>query len=703
MPLCINHTAYHTVPLERQVKLRDSAIRRLAGLLLLAFIVGCDDSSGPVPVGSVEISPPDPSVEVGSTIQLEAAVLDASGDELTDRSVEWSSDDPQIAEVDSGGLVTGIAEGNTMIRAESGGVEGTVQLAVTVSAFTCTPEGDPLNLPVGEQLLLQSPSTFCLRFEETSGEEIYLIGLQSTSAVPALVIPATITSTTGGEDGGGAIASTFQSPDQPAQLGADALSRSPQAQRLHSHRSAEMRLRELERRVLGPAGRAAGTASSASSPAGAANTAGAMRIPSSVEVGDQVAVRVPNIGGGSDELCEFNAIETVVREVGRRGVWLHDLENPTDGYTDQDYQEMSALLDDIIFETNVAYFGQPEDLDGNDRIVIVTTKEVNKVEGLLGFVTNADFADRSQCASSDEGELYYGRAPDPDGEFGAEYTRATARLDSPLLIAHEFTHIIQFGRRLARAGFPPLPTRWELEGQATLAEEVVGHEVTGRSTGQNYGAPVAWNEAPETSVQSWYTNAFIDMAFYFGFQGNDRAQVQNAPEQCTWIDAQGSDNYGPCEGRPFVYGVSWSFLRWLSDQYGPEFGGGEQELHRSMVENDTTGYETVESVVGVPIETLLAQWAAALYVDDRVPAADDALTMTSWDLAEIFGSRQEAARLQPYQRSFSDFSDDVSVRAGSTAYFLVGGADRPATAIRATDRSDQSLPGEMQLWVVRLQ
>lgn len=702
MPLCINATAYCTVPLERQVNLRDSAIRRLTGLLLLAFFVGCNDSSGPVPVGSVEITPSDPSVEVGSTLHLEAAVLDASGDELTDRSVEWSSDEPEIADVDSDGLVTGVAEGNTVIRAESGGVEGTVEVAVTVSAFACTPEGEPLTLPVGEQLILQSPSTFCLRFDEISANEVYLIGLQSTSDEPALVVPATITSTTGGDESD-AFASAFPAPDHTAQPMAEPLSSSPHARRLYAHRAAEMRLRELERRVFGPAGRAAGTASSSGAAADAANASGAIRIPSSVEIGDEVAVRVPNIGGGSDELCEFSAIETVVREVGQRGVWLHDLENPTDGYTDQDYEEMSALLDDIIYETNVAYFGQPEDLDDNDRIVIVTTKEVNEVEGLLGFVTNADFADRSQCASSDEGELYYGRAPDPDGEFGAEYTRATARLDSPLLIAHEFTHIIQFGRRLARAGFPPLPTRWELEGQATLAEEVVGHEVTGRSTGQNYGAPVAWNEEPQTSVQSWYTNAFVDMAFYFGFQGNDTPQVQNAPEQCTWIDAQGSDNYGPCEGRPFVYGVSWSFLRWLSDQYGPEFAGGEQELHRSLVENDFTGYETVESVVDVSMDTLLAQWAAALYVDDRIPAADDALTISSWDLAEIFGSRDEAAHLRPYVRSFADFSDDVSVRAASTAYFLVGGADRPATAIRATDRSDQSLRGGMQLWVVRLQ
>jgi len=63
----------------------------------------------------------------------------------------------------------------------------------------------------------------------------------------------------------------------------------------------------------------------------------------------------------------------------------------------------------------------------------------------------------------------------------------------------------------------------------------------------------------------------------------------------------------------------------------------------------------------------------------------------------------QTARLTPRQRAFGTFTDDVAVRGGSTAYFLVSGNGRGATGIRARDASDGTLPSLMRLWVVRLQ
>src|SRR5680860_1493828 len=131
----------------------------------------------------------------------------------------------------------------------------------------------------------------------------------------------------------------------------------------------------------------------------------------------------------------------------------------------------------------------------------------------------------------------------------------------------EVTHVIQFGRRLTFSGATAFQTSWELEGQATFAEEVVGHEFTGRSTGQNYGFSVAFN-SPETSAISWYSPHFTDLAGYYGFdfQGSG-SKIGGAPEECSFLGRE--DVNGPCDNASrLLYGVTWSFLRWISDQFG---------------------------------------------------------------------------------------------------------------------------------------
>jgi hypothetical protein len=109
-------------------------------------------------------------------------------------------------------------------------------------------------------------------------------------------------------------------------------------------------------------------------------------------------------------------------------------------------------------------------------------------------------------------------------------------------------------------------------------------------------------------------------------------------------------------------------------------------------------------VVGVPIDSLLAQWAAMQYVDDRVSGAAPRLTLSSWNLFDVDQRRSsDGARLTPRERPFAGFADTVAVRGGSTAYFRVSGAGRPATAVRALGAGRAPLPPHMRLWAVRLQ
>src|SRR2546426_892300 len=86
----------------------------------------------PLPVASVTVSPPAPSVQAGQTVQLTATPKDASGAPLTGRTVTWASNNTAVATVSGSGLVSGVAVGSATITATSEGQSGTA--ALTVSA-----------------------------------------------------------------------------------------------------------------------------------------------------------------------------------------------------------------------------------------------------------------------------------------------------------------------------------------------------------------------------------------------------------------------------------------------------------------------------------------------------------------------------------------------------------------------------------------
>jgi hypothetical protein len=601
-------------------------------------------------------------------------------------------------------------------------------LEITVPAFDCKPtrdapvrvvvgsegsnaiersvkgKGTAVDLAVGEQLIVRDPTKFCLQLGESAIPASYLVGAQSVSELASSLTPVTLSATAASSGG------VLALPRSPAPLvsrlaasGAELASvlASADDQRWRLHRAAEAKLRERERQLM--AGRV--TARSSASRSGARISA--MQVSGTVQVGDTIPISFPDIS--SNNFCSTSIpIKTVVRAVGSKGIWLEDAEDPTGGYTADDFQSLSDEFDNDIYASDVAYFGEPTDFDGNGRVVIVTTKEVNKSKNVLGFVVSTDLASTSECAASNEGEFYYGRAPDPDGlyESPSPYELDDARKDAQLLIAHEFTHVIQFGRRLTYPGAQVFQSVWESEGQATLAQEVVGNDINGRTTGQNYGADVALNLDGASEV-NWYLPGFTDLAIYYGFQSKDQRSTA-APEQCSWLDLARNGNDGPCISGREVYGVPWLFLRWLSDQFGSSVAGGEAGVQKALIDNTRRGYESVENVTGVRIDTLLAQWAATLYTDDfwsPLPNPNPRLSYASWNLHDIYSRLTPTARLTPRERTFQSFSDIVGVRGGSTAYFTISGSSAPATALKLRDATGQPIApgGPMQLWIVRLQ
>jgi hypothetical protein len=581
-----------------------------------------------------------------------------------------------------------------------------VSINVTVAGNTSAARSHPFapastfTLAQGKQQIIGNPADFCLQFSASGASESYLVGVQSISESGSSLTPVQFTGETApGAVSSGAASRTFIAPALPASLtpGLADPRESARALRIARHHAAESQILAKDQTVMRPRLRSMAAGARAMMNATTASAARVPTVPGNPKVGDPLAIRVPD--RAANTCSNFIQINTTVKAVGTNAIFLEDNANPTGGFSASDYQTLSNTFDAQIHPTDVSYFGAPTDFDGNGRTVIVITKEVNKVNNLLGIVYLANFF--PECAASNDGEFFYGRAPDPTGAAGTAYTIADALADAPIIVAHEFAHVIQFGRRLDYEPATSFQAIWELEGQATFAEEVNGYAVTGRAPGQNLGAAVVFNE-PQTTPIDWFLAAFADLVVYYGFESRT-SKAPNAPEECSWLSLKSDGNSGPCLGDYPVYGASWSLLRWISDQYGPTFPGGEKGLQKRLVDNAFTGFATLSDVTGTSIDVLLAQWAAALYTDDRVANLDAKLKFTSWNMKDIDAGVVQTARLTPRDRQFGAFTDQVNVRGGSTAYFLVSGNGRGATGIRARDASDGTLPATMRLWVVRLQ
>ncbi|HET9982599.1 MAG TPA: Ig-like domain-containing protein [Longimicrobiales bacterium] len=87
------------------------------------------------PVASITLSPAEPSIAAGGSVQLVATPRDAAGNPLSGRPVTWSSDDTAVATVDAAGLVTGRAAGRATITASCEGQSASVVVSVSAPAI----------------------------------------------------------------------------------------------------------------------------------------------------------------------------------------------------------------------------------------------------------------------------------------------------------------------------------------------------------------------------------------------------------------------------------------------------------------------------------------------------------------------------------------------------------------------------------------
>ena len=604
----------------------------------------------------------------------------------------------------------------------------TTSLTVTLPTFDCQPARDvditvgvsgetssainqrlnpatTMTIAVGAQQVLATPADFCLNFlPDPTGSDSYLIGVSATAEIDA-VMPFSLTAVAGAASSSPPL---LAAPDALSRVRAPARGRmltpleQDELEREYAYRASELRIRQWEREnanlPMHPAIRSG---------------AAALAVPGVPTVGLTYTIKVPDIE--STNLCtNFTSITVEVKKVGDHGIVAVDLANPAnvaagdDPFTDADLQSFSDTFDNDIYDMLIANFDLPTDIDNNGgRVWMVLTIKVNKFSvGAAGFVSSTDLLDPASCASSNQGETFYGYVPDPRKISGGPFaqTRSAVVGNMPALIAHEVTHTIQQSRRRQAGG--NFMATWEAEGQADLAKELLGFSQRADMPAQDYGqAEINANGIND----ALYAQRFSRLGRYFGWDLNNApaGKIPNAPHNCSLYSFKDADTSLQCTSA-FFYGASWSMHRWILDQYGPMLGGVAQ-LEKDWISKFPTlkGRANVEALVGVDFDDLFVRWAAMLYVDGRTIAGlDPALEMKSWNLFDVFQLFDPALSLVPTARSWGACSDANSVRGGSTYYTVVTAAGaRGAMALRLRDGAGATLPTTVspRFWIVRLQ
>ena len=407
----------------------------------------------------------------------------------------------------------------------------------------------------------------------------------------------------------------------------------------------------------------------------------------SYSTGDTVTL----FGGCFGDCLQRDTVRAVVRLRGANAIWLEDLANPPGGLTVSELTTLDAFYASHAKPVHDAYFGGLPDVDGNERFLVLMTKDVN-VSGYGGFVWSGDFRVSSTGWTSNEAEIFYGVVPDSSGVHGRAWTRQEILDYYPSLLTHEVTHIIQRGASiLSGAGYK---TTWEAEGGATLSEQLVAYRLFGHESTPNRG----W--AAYDSGRAWYSEWVSGMAHFFGWDPHYYygRRVPGAPHQCSWVGRPSQGNDGPCRNRRAAYDVPSMLLRYMMDRYGGDYTGGEQALMRRLTQSPYVGYASLEEVAERPIEALLADFYMSLWMD--LHGVD---WLQSWDLADIWRRFGEEAWLRPYASTASAHQHDWTIRAGSGALlrWSPGGALAP-TSLKVTPPGGGRTPAHISLWVLRI-
>ncbi|UCF20729.1 MAG: hypothetical protein JSU87_04785, partial [Gemmatimonadota bacterium] len=204
-------------------------------------------------------------------------------------------------------------------------------------------------------------------------------------------------------------------------------------------------------------------------------------------VGDKKDFWVLNDVEATDSLTEevFDRITATLKFIGANTLLYLDDASPSPGLTQADIDFLGDLYDRRLYDADVDHFGEPSDVDDNDKVIILLSPTVNSLTArgadgvVIGFFFGLDLFSPStsgcaECRFSNGGEVFYGYVPDLGGDFSDPRTRERVLELLPGVMVHETQHMINFRYKIFENRGLVLEALWLSEAMAHTAEEFAG-------------------------------------------------------------------------------------------------------------------------------------------------------------------------------------------------------------------------------------
>lgn len=380
--------------------------------------------------------------------------------------------------------------------------------------------------------------------------------------------------------------------------------------------------------------------SDTSGPNGNGNGNGNGNVPS---VGDIITLNIGLVADDADDRFRCTAGTPDARggrvvAVTATTIVVVDTANPSGGLTDQQYASFASDFDTWGYSVVTETFGEPEDLDENERVIAFFTRAVNELtkpgdDGFIfGLFWPGDlFPTTSQpgfngCPASNYGEIFYIAVADPNGVAGPDINGNAIRRSAVTTMGHEFQHLVNASRRMYVNPTGDFEVIWLNEGLSHITEELMFFRRTGAGPGINID--IDWLRGGTACVNDPQGGTERICAF-------NQFQVQNFSRFAIFLedpDTEASSLVNP-DGALASRGVNWHFLRYAADRRG-----SESEFWNALVNTNLRGLPNLTASLGADAEAWIRDWSAAVYADDANPATPAAATFQfpSWNLRDIY-------------------------------------------------------------------
>jgi hypothetical protein len=581
---------------------------------------------------------------IGDTFRMTARAADRFGNSVLGGSTIESAD-TSIVTADNFGngafLTARTSNATTTIRAFAGSLVKTG--TVIVLPPPCQSGSNAFNLAVGEIATLSgaAASEFCVQ-GTPAGAEFTAIPFYSDQTGTLLRLSISTGSTTIGASPSQILATRFQTlRDLP----------SP---RLERDEAFETQLREKSRRELTPLIPLARLTRKRSGG----------RLSLSVQapqVGDLMQLNT-----NASSACTNTRIRTGrVAAITSRAIVVTDTANPPNGFTDADFQFFGVTFDTLVFPVNTQNFGDPTDIDANQRIILFFTRVVNELTPpgqnsyVGGFFFSRDLFPRTAtgnleaCATSNIAEMFYLLVPDPEGVVNQNVrTTSFVRTVAAGIVAHEFEHLINASRRLyVNTGSSVFEETFLDEGLAHIAEELTFYRASGLTPKQNISAE---------SLQS--SQKVSDAFESFGAANMRRYREFLAAPLTTSPYAD--------DASLTTRGAIWSFLRYAADRR--EVSESSTWFQLVNPPSGSRGLSNLSRVFGLDLISWIRDWAIANYADDLIPGVPNVDTHPSWEFRSTVAAVNEGNFPLETEQIDSVSITSIAIRDGASAYLRFG-------------------------------